>query len=306
MNLGYCCICLGINEGKSKKDLILVNRGMTKKTFESKGLMYVSELSILNLKDVLKILDYNIKNNIYVYRMSSDMFPWFTHYSFKELPNHSLIESLLKEIGNKVKDNNLRVSFHPGPFCVLASENDNVVKKTVDELNKHSEIFDLMGLEQSTYYPINIHVNTTKPSLKDATDRFCKNFSLLSESCKKRLTVENDDSPNQYSVKLLYDLVYQNIKIPIVFDQFHFLHGPQDQTMEDALKLAYSTWCGIKPLTHMSSSKKLEDIKSKKIAHADYIYEKIETFGLDFDVEIEAKYKDVALLQYIKDFNYPS
>lgn len=305
MNLGYCCICLGINEGKSKKDLILVNRGMTKKTFESKGLMYVSELSILNLKDVLKILDYNIKNNIYVYRMSSDMFPWFTHYSFKELPNHSLIESLLKEIGNKVKDNNLRVSFHPGPFCVLGSENDNVVKKTIDELNKHSELFDLMGLEQSTYYPINIHVNTTKPSLKEATDRFCKNFNLLSESCKKRLTVENDDSPNQYSVQLLYDLVYKNIKIPIVFDQFHFLNGTQDQTMEDALKLAYSTWC-VKPLTHMSSSKKLEDIKSKKIAHADYIYEKIETFGLDFDVEIEAKYKDVALLQYIKDFNYPS
>lgn len=52
--------------------------------------------------------------------------------------------------------------------------------------------------------------------------------------------------------------------VKIHFDQFHFLHGPQDQTMEEALKLAYSTWCGIKPLTHMSSSKKLEDIKSKK------------------------------------------
>lgn len=65
--IGYCCICLGINEGKSKKDLISVNRGMVKKTFDAKGLSYVSELTLLNLQDTLKILDYNIKNNIQVY-----------------------------------------------------------------------------------------------------------------------------------------------------------------------------------------------------------------------------------------------
>jgi UV DNA damage endonuclease len=52
----------------------------------------------------------------------------------------------------------------------------------------------------------------------------------------------------------------------------------------------------------MSSSKKLEDEKSVAIAHADYIYEKIETFGLEFDTEVEAKAKDLAVLKYREIF----
>lgn len=299
--IGYCCICLGINEGKSKKDQIMVNRGMIKKTFDSKGLPYVSELAILNLQDALKILHYNIKNNIQVYRMSSEMFPWFTHYSFQDLPKFNTIKSLLQKIGKVVKENDLRVSLHPGPFNVLGSENPSVVEKTIDELNKHAQLLDLMELEQSTYYPINIHINTTQPTRELAAKRFCDNFNLLSESCKKRLTVENDDKLSQYSVKMLYDLVYSEISIPIVFDQLHYKLGPQDQTLEEALRLAISTW-KTKPLTHMASSIRNEDPKGLERAHADYIYEPIETFGLEFDIEIESKAKDMALLKYRKDY----
>lgn len=301
MNIGYCCISMGINEGKKKKDHILVNRSMVKKTFDSKGLPYVSELIILNLQDTLKVIDWNIKNNILVYRMSSDSFPWMTHYRFEDLPNFNKIKSLLKQIGDLVKFSGMRVSFHPSHFCVLASENPDVVIKTIDELNKHAELMDFMELDQSNYYPINIHIGTTKPNHQVAMDKFCQSFSLLSESCKKRLTVENDDSPTQYSVKMLYDGVYKKISVPIVFDQFHFLYGPQDQSMEEALKMALSTW-KVKPLTHMSSSKKLEDPKSKSTAHADYIYESIQTYGCDFDIEIEAKAKDLAVFKYKKEF----
>lgn len=299
--IGYCCICLGINENVKKKDQITVNRGMIKKTFESKGLSYVSELVILNLKDTIKILDYNIKNNIEVYRMSSEMFPWFTNYSFSDLPNYEYIKDLLKQIGEKVINNNLRVGFHAPPYDVLGSNKESVVENTIDSLNKHAQLLDLMGLEQSTYYSINIHVNTTQPSREVAADRFCKNFERLSDSCKKRLTVENDDKLSQYSVKLLYDLIYKRIKIPIIFDQLHFKLGPQDQTMEEALKLALSTW-KVRPLTHMASSIHNENPKGLERAHADYIYEKIETFGEEFDVEIESKAKDLAVLKYRKDF----
>ena len=300
-NIGYCCINLSINEGLKKKDYVSVNRGMIKRTFESKGLDYVSELAILNLQDTLKILDWNIQHGILVYRLSSDSFPWFSHYKFSDLPNYNKIERLLKRIGEKVMSNNLRVSLHPGPFNILCSEKESVVIKTIDELNKHSQILDLMSLDQSTFYPVNIHIGTTKPGREEACEKFCQNFELLSDSCKKRLTVENDDSPNQYSVKMLYDWIHTKINIPIVFDQHHFLFGPQDQSMEEALRLALSTW-KTKPLTHMSSSKKIEDEKSVAIAHADYIYEKIETFGLEFDIEIEAKAKDLAVLKYRESF----
>lgn len=300
--IGYCCIPLGCNQNKPKKEHILVNRGMVKRTFDSKGLPYVSELIILNLKDTLKVIDYNIKNDILIYRLSSDSFPWMSEYNFSDLPNFNLIKKLLKEIGDKAKSVGMRLSYHPGPFNVLASENQSVVDKTIIELNKHAELMDMIGLDQSHYYPINIHINTTKPTREEAAERFVERFSLLSESCRKRLTLENDDSPNQYSVKILYDLVYSKTNIPIVFDQHHFNYGPQDQTMEEALKLAHSTWGDIKPMTHMSSPKTLEDNSGKQTAHADYIYEEIKTYGLEFDTEIEAKAKDLAVIKYRQQF----
>ena len=258
-------------------------------------------LILLNLKDTLKVLDYNLKKDIYIYRLSSDSFPWMTEYRFQDLPKFPAIQTYLRLIGDKIKSNGIRVSYHPGPFNVLASENDSVVTKTIDELNKHAELMDIMGLEQSTFYPINIHINTTKPTREEAAQRFVDRFPLLSESCRKRLTIENDDSPNQYSVKMLYDMVHTKIGIPIVFDQHHFNYGPQDQTMEDALKLAISTW-QTRAMTHMSSPKTLEDNSGKQTAHADYIYEEIKTYGLDFDTEIEAKAKDLAVIKYRKQF----
>jgi UV DNA damage endonuclease len=292
---------MGVNADKKKKEFVTVNRGMVRKTFDAKGLPYVSELVIENLKDTLKLLEYNIKNNIYIYRMSSDSFPWMSEYEFSDLPKFPAIHTYLKLIGKKVKDHGIRVSYHPGPFNVLASENPSVVQKTISELNKHAELMDLMELDQTTFYPINIHINTTQPTRELAAERFCKEFENLSESCKKRLVVENDDGANQYSVKMLYDWVHQVIGIPITFDQHHFNYGPQDQTMEEALRLAHSTW-KTRVLTHMSSPKTLEDTSGKDIAHADYIYEEIKTFGLDFDTEIEAKAKDLAVFKYRQQF----
>ncbi len=300
-NIGYCCIPMGCNVGLKKKEQITVNRGMVRKTFDAKGLPYVSELVIENLKDTLKVLDYNLKNHIYIYRLSSDSFPWMSEYEFSDLPNFNVIKNLMTKIGDKIKSNGIRTSYHPGPFNVLASENTSVVEKTIKELNKHAELMDMMGLEQTTFYPINIHINTTQPTREEAAQRFVDRFPLLSESCRKRLTIENDDSPNQYSVKMLYDMLHTKIGIPIVFDQHHFNYGPQDQTMEEALKLAHSTW-STRAMTHMSSPKTLEDNSGKQTAHADYIYEEIKTFGLDFDTEIEAKAKDLAVFRYRQQF----
>ena len=70
-NIGYCCISMGVNTGKKKKEFVTVNRGMVRRTFDAKGLPYVSELVIENLKDTLKLLEYNIKNNIYIYFTSN-------------------------------------------------------------------------------------------------------------------------------------------------------------------------------------------------------------------------------------------
>lgn len=303
VNVGYCCISIGINDGRKKKDEISVNRGMIKKTFDAKGLAYCSELAILNLKDCLEILKYNVKNDIFVYRMSSDMFPWFTHYKLEDLPNFDTIKNLLKQIGDYVLENKIRMGCHPGPFCIISSERQDVVDKSIDELNKHSQMLDLMGLPANNYYSVNIHLNSTKPTLAASAERFCNNFPLLSESTKKRLTVENDDKTAQFTVQDLYNLVYLKVGIPIIADSLHHACHTGGFTWEESFKLAVSTWGDIKPLCHHSSSRKLHEDSSTTVqTHTDYLYEKFENFGIDVDVELECKMKDVALLKYRKDY----
>jgi len=305
INFGYCCISLGINEGLKKKEQISVNRGMVKKTFDERGLTYVSELTILNLQDCLKILKYNVKNEIYVYRMSSEMFPWFTHYNLSDLPNFNIIQKLLKDIGDYVLENKIRMGAHPGPFCIISSERQDVVDKSIDELDKHSQMLDLMGLPANNYYSINIHLNSTKPTLEASAERFCNNFPLLSETTKKRLTVENDDKLAQFTVQDLYRLVHQKIGIPIIADSLHYSCHTGGFSWEETFKLAISTWGDIKPLCHHSSSKKLHEDNSTTLqTHTDFLYEPFQNFGIDVDVELECKMKDVALLKYRKDFIY--
>jgi UV DNA damage endonuclease len=111
--IGYCCINTTLAKQKVK-----VNRGMIKRTFQDKGLPYVSELINLNLDDTLKILKWNLDNNILVYRLSSDSFPWMSEYEFADLPDFNTIKSKLETIGSFIKSNNMRVSYHPGPFKV--------------------------------------------------------------------------------------------------------------------------------------------------------------------------------------------
>lgn len=101
---------------------------------------------------------------------------------------------------------------------------------------------------------------------------------------------------------MLYDLIHKEIGIPITHDFHHHNYGPKDISQEEALRMACSTWGDIKPLTHMSSPKTLEDASGKNTAHADYIYEEIKTFGLEFDTEIEAKAKDLAVIKYRSQF----
>jgi UV DNA damage endonuclease len=296
---GYCCINLSLQEGK-KDSWVTTNRSMTKKTFLEKGLNYVSELALKNVTDLNKILEWNNNSGIKMYRMSSDMFPWCSEYEIDELPDFPQIKELLESAGQKAKAFDQRITFHPSPYGVLASLNPEVVIKAIKELRQHAEIMDLMGLDQSHYYPINIHVNTTKPTKEEAAQRFCDNFYLVPENVKKRLVVEVDDKTSQYTSSDLKQLIYDKIGIPITFDYLHNQCNPPTGLSEkQSLEICLNTWGEITPLTHYSESKKLfESDSAKLLAHTDWIHSKIETYGLVFDIELEVKMKDKALLDY--------
>ena len=293
MNLGYACINMSL--GKQK---ITTNRTMIKKTFVERGVNYAAQLALQNVKDLETIIEWNVENNIKLFRISSDMFPWASEYGIENLPNITEIAEVMKRTGEYAKSHGVRLGCHPGPFNVLCSPNEKVVQNTITDLELHGKVMDLLGMELSPYNKINIHCNGTYGDKIASMERFCQNYDRLSDSVKTRLTVENDDFLSKYSVNdLMY--IHDRIGIPIVFDFHHFKFNTGGASEEDAFKMAVSTWKNIKPVVHYSESKSLHENNSKirPQAHSDFLENVPNTYGIDVDIMLECKMKELALIQ---------
>ena len=299
MKLGYACINMTLQQAGG----ITTNRGMRQKTFNERGLPYVSELALQNVKDLENIVKWNEEMGIKLFRMSSDIFPWVTYYTLQSLPDYEEIRSILENIGKLADKYGQRLTFHPSHFNALGSPNPTVVEKTIKELNAHSDIMDTMNLSATVYNKINIHIAGAYGDKQATLDRWISNYHKLNHNTKARLTVENDDKANMYSVKELYEGVYKKCGVPIVFDYYHHKFCTGGLTEQEALELAAKTWPkGIVPCTHYSESRRKEhlDESIRAQAHSDLISGIIESYGLDIDVVVEAKHKELAVLNYYK------
>lgn len=287
MNLGYACINLTLaDEG------ITTNRGMIRRTFLEKGIPYASELAVQNVTALKRIMEWNVGNEIRLFRISSDIFPWASEYRLKDLPHFGRIKELLEQIGRIP----VRVSSHPGPFNMLAGEG-TTLQNTIRDLELHSELFDLMELPPSSWNKINIHVGGAYGNKTETLKRFARNFQRLSKNLQARLTVENDDKAGLYTVKDL-QMVHELTGIPLVFDYFHHKLNPGTQTEEEAFRTAFQTW-RIRPTFHFSSSRKeFENPEAKREAHSDWVHGTIDTYGKEVDVMLETKMKERSLLIY--------
>jgi UV DNA damage endonuclease len=297
--LGYACI-----NATLQKQKIFTNRGMKQATFKAKGLEYVSELALKNVIDLEKIIHWNELNNIRFFRISSDLFPWYSHYNIEQLNNHTEILEILNRIGIYAKAHNHRLGAHPGPFNLLASPNEEVVKKTLIELENHSKIFDMLGLSETPFNKINIHIGATYNNKELAAKTWVTNVKRLSPACKSRLTVENDDKASMWSVRELYEMVYKECGVPIVFDYHHHSFCTGYLSEYEALSLAIKTWpAGIIPATHYSESKAehLNDPTIKRQAHSELVNGPINSYDHIIDVMLECKGKEVGLLNYRKN-----
>ena len=286
---------------KSKR--VTTNRSMIKRTFLKEGIQRASELALQNVKDLIKILHWNEQNDIRFYRMSSDIFPWSSEYNYYDMPHYREIKYWLSVAGEYAVSNGHRLTFHPGPFCCLASPKQSVVDKTYKELNNHSRIFDMMGFFPSHFNKINIHVGGTYGDKEATAKRFIENFHKpggLDENTKMRFTLENDDKASMWSTREIYEKIYHETGIPIVFDYHHHRFCTGGLTEREAVKLAASTWpAGIDPVVHVSESRAVEqgDPKIRPQAHSDFIERKVDSYGQRHDIMLECKKKELALLR---------
>lgn len=257
---------------------------------------YINNLT--NLKNILPKL---IKNNIYSYRISSNLFSLFDEVS-EEIKYDKEIILLLEEIGKFILDNNMRITSHPDQFVVLSSDNENVIINSKKILEYHAWIFDVMKLPETSFYSINIHGGK-----KGNSEKLIKQILSLSNNIRNRLTLENDEMA--YNVNDLY-YIYKETNIPICFDSHHHTFNDSNINGEEALNIAISTWNNIKPLTHLSNTEpelKNGSFKDKR-KHSNYIYYipeyQLKAYNNNLiDIDVEAKLKNLSIDKVRKDFS---
>lgn len=294
VNFGYCCINLELSERG-----VTTNRTMREATYNERGIAYASELAYKNTLDLISIMTWNQRNNIKVFRLSSDLFPWNSKYKLEDLPDYNDIATNLKFAGDVARRAGIRVTAHPDHFVKLASDKQSVVDNAIHDLHHHNEVFSLMGFPANHYYCLNIHVGMNY-SDKVITN-FINNFYKLNADTQARLVVENDDKASAFSVKQLHTDIYSKIKTPITFDYFHHTFHPDSLSELDAYNLAYRTW-DCRPLFHYSESKALhENIQCNPRAHSDYASTAVNTYGDSIDIDLELKAKEKALFKYVEN-----
>ena len=304
VRLGYACVNMSLtNRPKKLGGRVTTSRTARKATwYPDRNYELIGQRALLNATDLLHYLKWNEEHNIKLFRIGSELFPWHDHYELNQLPQIQEITDRLFEAGEFAREHNMRLTTHPGPFHVLGSPRQEVAERSIIGLERHSEMFDLMGYKPSFENKINIHIGGAYGGDFEGTSkRWIKNWHRLSNNLKARLVLENDDKASMWSVRMLYDYIHKEVGVPITFDYHHHTFHPDELTEEEALRLAATTWpAGVRQCCHYSESKAREykDIKIRKQAHSDYIIDNINTYGLDLDIVIEAKAKEQALVEW--------
>ena len=307
LNMGYCCINTDL-----RKLGIFTSRTCRLETIKQKGVQYIYDLAHQNINDLPAIFRWNYNNGIYLYRMSSEMFPFASHPEYYENYEWSQFIGKLKIIGGLAKHYNQTLTFHPGQYNQLTSHRESVGEQSIIDINIHAKILDMMDCGKDSI--IVIHGGSKQDGKEIALARFEKNFYKLSQSAQDRLVLENCEMA--YSIQDLLP-ISEKLNIPIVIDYHHHNINPgsisDDNLLYDISLKVIKIWKSknITPLFHLSESRKgtvKTDSITARRAHSDYV-EKLPQPLLEIlkvskiNLDIEAKMKEQAVLHLFKKYN---
>lgn len=257
-----------------------------------------------NLQDLDKILNFNIKNSIHFYRLTSKLIPLATHKDVK-FDYIEKFKTKFKRLGKLINDNNLRIDIHPDQFTVLNSTKKEVLENTFNILEHEYEILDLLDIKNKV---IILHVGSNVFGKEASIIRFINNFNKLPKYLRKSIVVENDDKT--FNVVDVLSLC-KKLNIPMVLDYHHHIcNGKDSINIKDYYEEILNTWTSINPKIHFSTPKNntKKDIRS----HHEYIniddfinfIEEVKIYNKDIDIMIEAKGKDEALFRLVRNLKY--
>lgn len=295
VQLGLCCMNMTLKIHYK----VYASRKIILRTVKEKGVEELKKRILLNLEDLLKMIEWNEKNGIRVFRLSSEMFLHKTNPKVEDYGYEFAIPHL-KKIAGLIKKYNHRVTFHPGQFNVLGTPHKRTLEMTIKDLDYHATVLDI--LETGKDSVMVIHGGGVYGEKENTIDRWCENYENLPDKIKKRLVLENCEKC--YSIKDCLK-IHEKCGVPIVFDTHHFdcyiqLHPDEEfEEPEYYIPLILETWTkkGIKPKFHVS-----EQGYGKVGKHSDfidilpdYLLEIPKKYGIKIDIMIEAKMKELSV-----------
>ena len=247
-----------------------------------------------NTARLKKAVNFCLSNDINLYRMTSNLFPFSDEEAGAEILKEFAGE--LAEIGKHALENNLRLVLHPDQFVVLSSDSPNVVENSIKILKMHAKTMDLLGQPRSEWAAMTIHGGKS-----DRADRMVENIKKLPDEIRNRIVLENDE--HAYSSDEILDIC-RRAEVPMVFDAHHHicrekLEDYNDESVEKAFWAAKETWQNPDlQLVHISNGRE----KFGDRAHSDMIFTMPKVFRFAPWIEVEAKHKEIAIAKLQKDW----
>ncbi|ASS76121.1 hypothetical protein CIG75_14910 [Tumebacillus algifaecis] len=269
------------------------------------GLRKLTRIGASNLQNSLRVLRHAHAHGLHVYRFTSKLIPLLGHELTADWDFFGKMLPEFEEVGTYIKQKQMRVSFHPDHFTLINSKSEEVIEKSILDLERHVHIFELMGLDERA--KLVMHVGGSYKDKAESLARFAANWPRLPERVQKRVTLENDDK--SYTAAETLSLCEQ-LNIPMVLDIHHHRCNPGHEELRDLLPRIFRLWddTGLVPKIHVSSPKD----EAKPLHHADYIapedllpFLKLvhEVCPTDLDIMVEAKQKDDAAMRLADDLS---
>ncbi|MZQ82420.1 UV DNA damage repair endonuclease UvsE [Paenibacillus sp. 5J-6] len=300
IRLGYVAMSAVVKNASPSKTMTVTS--FSKLLDREAAIRKLERLGAENLHNTLRLLRHNRAHDIMVFRFSSRFIPLIGHEMLGDWDPIPTLSAEFEELGAYAKQAGMRVSFHPDHFTVLSTPKEDVLQKSIQDLERHNAMLNAMGL--GTEAMCNIHVGGSYGDKKKAAKRFIQNFSTLRPEIQKRITLENDDK----TFNALETLeIAETVGAPMVLDVHHHAVNNEGEDVAELWPRIQQTWTNeLPPKIHVSSPKSESDPRS----HADYVevepllsfLRAIAPMTPKLDIMIEAKMKDEALFRLMEDF----
>jgi len=278
-------------------------------------------VSLAYLRDILGYLQ---RQDIHFYRLSPDLAPYATHPDFPQFHNQiAECQRELAAVGEVAQANRVRLSVHPGQYVVLNAPEEGLAERERREVIHQAQLLRTMGLGPEAV--VVLHVGGVYEDHRAARERFVRRVEILPLETQRRLVVENDHG--RFSVEdCLW--IHRRTALPLAFDYLHFrCHNPEGMDLIEAMSSCLATWPENVPAkVHFSSPRTATVVVVRRSTvgdrvrhqtrapypaqHADYVdpfaftdfLRAAWSAGLgDFDLMLEVKAKDLALLRLRED-----